>query len=108
MLILTAQRVSCDPMRAPKRANMPYTITRIETTPNPNARKLLVEPSPGTIRSFFKAEDAQDDPLGSALFSIVGVSNVLIHTKFISISKDPQSNWKSILKSAEQTLKNIA
>lgn len=87
---------------------MPYTITRIETTPNPNARKLLVDPSPGAIRSFFKAADAQGDPLGSALFSIVGVTNVLIHTEFISISKDPHSDWKSILKAVEQTLKTIA
>ena len=94
------------PIRAPKRINMPYTITKVESTPNPNARKLIVEPSPGAIRSFFNADAAQDDPLGSSLFEVAGITNVLIHTEFISICKAPDSNWKSLLKSVELALAN--
>jgi hypothetical protein len=83
---------------------MPYIITRIEPTPNPNARKLIVEPSPGAIRSFFTAEDAQDDPLGRAIFAIPSITNVLIHTKFISVCVSPGTSWKPVIKALETTL----
>ncbi|MBL4699597.1 MAG: NifU N-terminal domain-containing protein [Phycisphaerales bacterium] len=83
---------------------MPYTITKVETTPNPNARKLIVEPSPGAIRSYFKSADAANDPLGSALFGIDGITNVLIHTKFISVCVEPGTSWKSITKAIEVVL----
>jgi len=86
---------------------MPYIITAIETTPNPNARKLLVEPSPGAIRSYFKPSDAEGDPLGRALFAIPGITNVLIHTEFISVCTEPGSNWKSLSMSIEHTLAEV-
>lgn len=86
---------------------MPFTITKIETTPNPNARKLIVKPSPGAIRSFFKSEDAADDPLGRALFAIPQITNVLIHTRFISVCVEPGTNWKSLTKALEETLAQI-
>ena len=86
---------------------MPYTITKVETTPNPNARKLLVDPSPGAIRSYFKAQDSQDDPLGKALFDINGITNVLIHTEFISVCIKPGTNWKRIIKSVEHALAQL-
>mgnify|MGYP003629911703 FL=1 len=83
---------------------MPYTITQVETTPNPNARKLIVDPSPGSIRSYFNSQDAQDDSLGRALFEIPQITNVLIHTQFISVCIKPGSSWKSVIKSVEKTL----
>ena len=86
---------------------MPYTITKAETTPNPNARKLIVEPSPGAIRSYFKADDAQGDPLGEALFGVSGVTNVLIHTSFISICITPGKSWKPVIKSIERALADL-
>jgi len=86
---------------------MSFTITAIETTPNPNARKLLVEPSPGSIRSFFKPEDARDDELGRALFAIPGITNVLIHTGFISVCAEPGSNWATLTKALKKTLVNL-
>ncbi len=86
---------------------MPYTITKIETTPNPNARKLIVDPSPGTIRSYFNADDAQGDPLGRAIFAIPGITNVLIHTGFISVCIAPGASWKPILQTLEMTLAEI-
>ena len=94
------------PFRAPKRINMPYAIIKVDSTPNPNAKKLIVEPAPDSIRSFFNADAAKDDPLGASLFEVVGITNVLIHTDFISICKSPESNWKSVLKSVEKALSN--
>lgn len=86
---------------------MPFKITKIESTPNPRARKLIVDPSPGSIRSFFKPEDARDDPMGKALFDIEGVTNVLIHTHFVSVSiKDP-SAWTSTLPKLREALRSV-
>ncbi len=83
---------------------MPYTIIKVEPTPNPNAHKLIVDPSPGTIRSYFNADDAQGDPLGRAIFAIEGITNVLIHTGFISVCIAPGASWKPILRALETTL----
>jgi len=86
---------------------MPYTITKVEPTPNPNARKLIVDPSPGAIRSYFRSEDADNDPLGRAIFAIPGITNVLIHTGFISVCIEPGTSWKPILRALETTLAEI-
>lgn len=86
---------------------MPISITRIETTPNPNARKLIVDPAPGSIRSYFTASDANDDPIASALFAIPQITNVLIHTQFISVCFKPGANWKTLSKSIERALLQV-
>ena len=83
---------------------MPISIIKTETTPNPNARKFIVEPAPRSIRSFFKPEDALDDPIGHELFQIPGITNVLIHTGFISVCVEPGTNWKKTIKTIEETL----
>ncbi len=86
---------------------MPYTITAIETTPNPAARKLIVSPAPGSIRSYFAADEARDDPLGRALFGVEGVTNVLIHTGFISVIAAPGTNWTSLAKRLRTALGSV-
>ncbi len=84
---------------------MKIEVLRIVSTPNPNARKFLVgTDSPMPIRSFFSPQQAQNDPLGSALFSIPGVTNVLIHTAFISINKSPDSKWSAIERAVKEVL----
>ena len=86
---------------------MPFEITKIESTPNPRARKLIVDPAPGAIRSFFKPEDAQSDPMGKAIFDIEGVTNVLIHTAFVSVSLKDANAWKSTLPKLRDALKSV-
>jgi len=85
---------------------MGYRVTKFESTPNPNALKCVVEPSPGpTPRSYFHAAAAGDDPLGSALFGIEGVTNVLIHTSFITVCKSPDRAWGPMKKAIERVLR---
>ncbi|MCR9075339.1 MAG: NifU N-terminal domain-containing protein [bacterium] len=86
---------------------MPFEITKIETTPNPRARKLIVDPAPGSIRSYFKADDAQGDPMGEALFRVAGVTNVLIHTGFISVCIGPEADWKPTIASIRAALREV-
>ncbi len=75
---------------------MGYTITRVEETPNPLARKLIVEPMPGRIVSVFDASKGSDDPLAAAILGCDGVSNVLIHTEFVSVCFTAQTRWGTL------------
>ncbi len=86
---------------------MPYSIKQIEQTPNPRARKLIVEPAPGSIRSYFKRDDAAGDPMGAALFAVEGVTNVLIHTGFVSVCIGPEANWKRVIGDLRTALKTV-
>ncbi len=84
---------------------MSYRVTSFEPTPNPNAIKCLVEPSPGPIpRSYFNATQAAGDDLALALFAIEGVTNVLIHTAFITVCKGPDARWPAIKKHVARVL----
>lgn len=86
---------------------MPYTVTRFEDTPNPNAVKCVVRPSPGeTPRSYFNAEQAREanDALAMQLFEIPGVRNVLIHTDFITVGRSPETPWNQIKPRVRRTL----
>lgn len=86
---------------------MPYRVLRFDPTPNPNALKCLVEPSPADApRSYFNRDQATDagDPLALALFEIPGVTNVLIHTSFITVCKSPGARWPAIRTRIERTL----
>jgi hypothetical protein len=86
---------------------MPFTVTSFETTPNPDAMKCLVAPSPTTVpRSYFDAASAGDDPLASALFAIDGVTNVLIHTEFVTVCKAPGTRWAGLKSKIERALRD--
>ena len=75
---------------------MGYTITHVETTPNPLARKLVVDPVPGRIVSCFDASAGSDDPLAAAILGCDGVTNVLIHSAFISVCFTTDTRWTAL------------
>lgn len=86
---------------------MPYRVVRFDPTPNPNALKCLVEPSPADApRSYFSRDQATEagDRLALALFEIPGVTNVLIHTAFITVCKAPPARWPAIKNRLERAL----
>lgn len=88
---------------------MPLSVTAFEPTPNPNAIKCLVSPAPTEApRSYFRAEQAAGDPLAAALFAIPGVTNVLVHTSFITIGKTPAAAWPAIKVSVKKVLREQA
>lgn len=75
-------------------------IAEIEFTPNPNARKFVLrEPlSFGVSKSYESAEQAQDDPLGEALFAIPHVTNVFYVDHWITITQDGKAHWPDLLR----------
>jgi len=89
---------------------MGYRVIRFESTPNPNALKCVVEPSPGREpRSYFRAEQADEagDELARALFALGPVTNVLIHTAFITVGKAPSAGWAALKPRIESALAGV-
>jgi hypothetical protein len=81
-------------------------ILGIETTPNPDAIKLLLASrQTGGIRSYRPGESAGDDALGRDLLALEGVRGVLIHEQFITLTRDPGVDWTRLRKNAEDALR---
>jgi Fe-S cluster biogenesis protein NfuA len=74
-------------------------IDNIEETPNPNAVKfILKEPvTNGTTRSFHSERDAEDDPLGKALFAVGEVASVFYMDRMITVEKEDDADWDDLL-----------
>lgn len=85
---------------------MPYAVTKFQDTPNPNALKCIVDHRLSERpRSYFNAEQAQDDPIAAALFAIEGVTNVLINTDWVTVNKRPEADWRAIKAAIERVLR---
>lgn len=87
---------------------MPYRVVRYQETPNPNALKVYLDRSAGPgIRSYFKPQDAANDPLAAALFAVPGVTNILINGDWFTVSKSPETSWSGVKAAVERTLAAI-
>ncbi|MCW5625623.1 MAG: NifU family protein [Burkholderiales bacterium] len=75
-------------------------IAEVEHTPNPNAMKfVLKEPLTwGIAHSFDSAQEAVDDPLAAAIFSVPHVTNVFYVDHWITVTQDGDAEWPALLK----------
>jgi Fe-S cluster biogenesis protein NfuA len=66
-----------------------------EATPNPQVLKFLPgrQLLPGGSREFATAAEGDASPLAQALFDVVGVRRVYFGDEFLTVSKDPDSDW---------------
>lgn len=81
-------------------------ISGVESTPNPDAIKLMLSTAQtGGIRSYRPGERAPDDPVAQALLSLSGVRGVLIHERFITLTREPGVDWNRLRKAAEDALR---
>jgi hypothetical protein len=84
---------------------MGFEVKEVQTTPNPNALKFVLDrviaPQPS---SFFKAEAAVHHPLASKLFEISGVTSLLLLGDFVTVNKQPQAKWSAITKNVKRVL----
>ncbi len=82
----------------------PFTV---QPTPNPNSLKFttsgraFIEKGMG---AFASAAEAEGDPLGAALFALPGVLNVLILPPFVTVTKQPETDWNALLPKVERIL----
>ena len=84
---------------------MGFEVIEVQATPNPNARKFMLDRviSPQPI-SFFKAEAAVGHPLAAKLFEIGGVTSLLLLGDFVTVNKQPQAKWSAITKKVKRVL----
>jgi hypothetical protein len=76
---------------------MPFRVSEIQPTPNPNAAKFILDRSVAEQpTSFFNAESAKGHALAEKLFAIPGVSSLLLLGDFITVNKTPDADWKDI------------
>ena len=86
---------------------MPFEVVEVQSTPNPNALKFVLDRSIAAVPvSFFTAEAAKEHPVASKLFAIPGVTCVLLLGDFVTVNKQPAQPWTSIRKRVREILKN--
>jgi hypothetical protein len=87
---------------------MPFTVTEVQETPNPNAMKFLLDrPIVEQPTSFFNAAAAAGHPVAERLFAIPGVSSLLLLGDFITVNKKPDAKWPAVSKAVEAALKGV-
>ena len=83
-------------------------------TPNPDSLKFTAEASPADggipvfiaegLAAYRTAGEAAGDTLGEALFKVAGVSSVLVLPSFVTVTKRPDSDWRTVLGEVEAVL----
>ena len=87
---------------------MPFRVTEIQPTPNPNAAKFLLDrPISERPMSFLSRDQAQDDPAAQALFAIPGVCAVLLLGDFVTVNKVAEKDWPAIKRKVKQVLAEL-
>jgi hypothetical protein len=77
--------------------SLPFKVSEIQPTPNPNAAKFILDrPISDQPKSFFDAASAAGHSIAARLFAIEGVSSVLLLGDFVTINKSPEARWPQI------------
>ena len=81
-------------------------VVKLESTPNPNAMKLLLDAKilESGSRSYDHPSEAKSDPIATALFEIPDVKSVFFMPTFVTIVKEPAASWDGVAQMATQVL----
>jgi hypothetical protein len=87
---------------------MPFRVTEIQPTPNPNAAKFMLDRaiSDGPV-SFLNRGDADGHPIAEALFAVPGVSSLLLLGDFVTVNKAAETDWPAIKRKVKQVLAEL-
>ena len=88
---------------------MGYRVTDVQSTPNPNAQKFILDrPITQQPVSYFSAEAVGNDPVAKALFDIPGVASLLLLGDFVTVNKTPATKWSQVTRKVESVLAKIS
>jgi len=78
-----------------------------EHTPNPNALKFTLNRTvaEGRSKTYASPEAAEDSPLAKALFEIAGIKSLFFLNNFITVTRQPGSDWAAISRQAEERIR---
>ena len=78
-----------------------------EPTPNPNALKFSLNRTvtEGRSKTYASPEAAEASPLAKSLFEIAGVKSLFFLNNFITVTRQPGSDWPPIARQVEERIK---
>ena len=78
-----------------------------EPTPNPNALKFTLTRvvAEGRSKTYSSPDAAAASPLAKRLFEIAGVKSVFFLNNFITVTREPDSDWVALARQVEQRIK---
>jgi hypothetical protein len=81
----------------------------VQATPNPNAIKINTSERifDGPASTSLKSGSETDHPLAKALLSIKGIDNIFGINNFVTISKNTNAEWDTILPKVEEAFKVV-
>lgn len=83
-------------------------VRSYESTPNPDALKLMLDRGiSDRPRSFLSEADASDDPVAGPIFAGGSIRAVLINGDWMTVNKQPGSDWKPIKQLVERVLADL-
>lgn len=87
-------------------SQMPVNI-RTEDTPNPNARRFVVDrPVQEQSRGrFFRSQAEADEPLAKSLLGIDGAQSVMFLPNSITVNKSNSGSWDTVQEAVMQALR---
>ena len=83
---------------------------RFQPTPNPNAGKFTVNRTVvdgNASKSFYNAEDASANALGSALFEVEGVASVFMVADFVTVTKTGDADWEKLVPEIQSVIERV-
>ena len=82
-----------------------FAVTLVRT-PNPNSMKFQTTRTlhEGPAAAFYSAAQAATHPVADRLFTLSGVTGVMILNDFCSVNKREDANWEDIAPQVEQVL----
>lgn len=87
---------------------MPLTVTKFETTPNPNAIKCWLDQSISEgPRSFLTEAAAASDPVAAALFAHAGATTVYFNGNWLTVNKPANHDWASVKSKIRHVLRTV-
>lgn len=80
---------------------------RVQQTPNPHSLLYHVDRTVTEERmvQYGTSEEAQGDPLASAIFSVPGVASVFFMPNSVTVSKAAEADWPSVGPAAEAAIR---
>lgn len=75
-------------------------LKTVETTPNPNSMKLNLDEKLGSTVTYTTENMSVGPEFVRELLAIAGVKSIFVCDDFITLNRDPRSDWRSILEKA--------
>lgn len=88
---------------------MPFVVREVQSTPNPNAVKLLLDRTVAVEPVSLRSCDATGgNDLARRLMAVKGVAAVLLLQDFVTINKSPEARWTDITRRIKRILADAA